>query len=289
MRVLTVILKIIVLVVILTAILTPLYLWVSAAIPIDSSETLAIEIGPTIGFTLLYSIPTAFLAAFIHTLISFGLAYGLARGRFPFREEMKLLTFLAILVPATVIIGPLHWINAGLGVQGHFAATFLAMWIIPWLTIVFYLYLDRLPDRLELYAAMDGLSRRQIIAELILPYSYKAIITVFLLAFIIDYNSLFVAASALPVENFTRSPESTFSYLPVMISLFRQASDVVPTSVKLYVALIYQVPSIVVLPLLLAYGIPVFRTIITGRYTYRKEPSIFGIGLEDPPVTRDRV
>jgi len=289
MRVLTGILKIIILVVIFTAILTPLYLWVSAAIPIDSSETTAIEIGPTIGFTLLYSIPTALLAAFIHTLISFGLAYGLARGRFPLREEMKLLTFLAILVPATVIIGPLHWMNAGLGVQGHFAATFMAMWIIPWLTVVFYLYLERLPDRFELYAAMDGLTHRQIVTELILPYSYKAIITVFLLAFIIDYNSLFAAAAALPVENFTQIPESTFSYLPVMISLFRQASDVVPSSVKLYAALICQIPAIVVLPVLLAYGIPVFRTIVTGRIMHKKKPSVFGIGLEDTPVTRDRI
>lgn len=289
MRVAGFIFRPLILVVIFAAILAPIYMWVSAAFTRNPGETTGIEVGPIISFTLLYSIPTALIAAFIHTLIAYGLAYGLARGRFPFREEVKLITFLALLVPATVIAGPLYWINARLGLHEQFAATFLAMWIIPWLAIILYLYLERLPDRLEQYALMDGLTKRQILTELILPYSYRAIIAVFLLAFLVDYHSLFAAAAALPIERFTQYPESTFSYLPVMISLFRLAPEVVPSSVKLYVALICQIPSVVVLPLLLAYGIPVVRTIITGRLIHRKKPSIFGIGLEEPPVGRDTI
>jgi hypothetical protein len=74
-----------------------------------------------------------------------------------------------------------------------------------------------------------------------------------------------------------------------MVSLFRQAPEVVPSSVKLYAALLFQIPSIVVLPFLLYHGIPVIRTIITGRIVHRKKPSIFGIGREEPGVGRDRV
>jgi multiple sugar transport system permease protein len=289
MRVVSKIFKLLILIVVITAVLTPIYWWVSVALTRDAAETPGIEVGPIIGFTLMYSIPTALVAAFIHTLIAYGLAYGLARGRFPFREEIKLITFLALLVPATVIAGPLYWMNTKIGFHGTFAATFLAMWIIPWLSVVFYLYLGRLPDRMEQYASMDGLSRRQVFTELVLPYSYRAIIAIFLLAFLVNYHSLFAAAAALPVEMFTRDPESTFSYLPVMVSLFRQAPEVVSSSLKLYVALLFQIPSIVVLPFLLYHGIPMIRTIITGRIVHRKKPSAFGIGLKEPGVGRDRV
>jgi ABC-type glycerol-3-phosphate transport system permease component len=236
-----------------------------------------------------YTLPTALVGAFIHTVIAFGLGYGLARGRFPLREEFKLLSFLALLIPATVLIGPLFWLNSRTGLQGHFAATFLAMWIVPWLGLVFYLYLARLPDRMEYYAAMDGLTPRQILMQLILPHSYKGLIAVFLLAFLFDYHSLFAVASALAPDEFSGSAQLSFSYLPMMVSMLRQSSAAVPSSTKLLAMLVWQVPSIIVLPLLIIYGIPVMQAITLGRFVYRRKMSVFGATVQKSPEGRDRI
>jgi ABC-type glycerol-3-phosphate transport system permease component len=196
------------------------------------------------------------------------------------RDELKLITFLALFVPATVLIGPLYWLNTNIGLSGHFAGTFLAMWTIPWLSLILYFYLARLPERMELYAELDGLNPRQIITQLVLPYSYKGLIAVFLLAFLLNYHSLFTAVMAVPREAFALDTSVSFSYLPEMVSLFDQPSEVIPSSMKLLAALAWQAPSVVVLPLLIVFGIPVIQTMATGRYVYRRKLSVFGRQIE---------
>jgi len=224
--------------------------------------------------TFVYTIPTALIAAFIHALLAFGLAYGLARGRFPLQEKLRLACFIALFVPATLVISSLYSINLKLGVQGNFVAAFLAMWSLPWLTALLYFYLLRLPERMELYAAADGMAPKQIFTELILPYSYKGLIAIFLLSFLIDYHSLFAAAAAIPQGSFVSTPTPSFSYLNVMISIFHQPTDVISISEKLRVALIFQIPSLIVLPFLLVYGLPMLRTILTGRFGVRRKKGI---------------
>ena len=279
------IVKVLIVIGIIVLVLAPFYLWIHSAVaPPPAASPLAENISPVVVgaidlsaviiLTLLYSIPTALIGGFINTLLAYGLAYGLARGRFPLREELRLISFVALFVPATLAISSLYRVNSSIGVQGHFAAMFLAMWSLPWLTALLYFYLVRLPERMELYAAADGMSRRQIFTELILPYSYKGLIATFLLAFLIGYHSLFAAAAAIPHEGFVSTPTPSFSYLNVMISIFHQPADVIPTAEKLRAALIFQIPSLIVLPLLLIYGLPMVRTILTGRFGMRAKRGI---------------
>jgi ABC-type glycerol-3-phosphate transport system permease component len=301
-RALNIILKIILLVAIVTALLLPFYIWILAAgshradISVSGgylSESPPDQSIPDISVLVIssfaYTVPTAIVGAFLHTVIAYGLGYGLARGHFPLKEELKLLCFLALLVPTTVIIGPVFWLNSRLGLQGHFAAMFLAMWLLPWLALIFYLYLARLPERMELYAAIDGLSPRQVFAQLILPYSYKGLIAVFLLAFLFNYHSLFAAAAALPTKEFHGEPSVSFSYLPMLISIFRQSSAAVPDSTKLLAALACQAPSVIALPLLIIYGIPVVQTITLGRFIHRRKISIFGSRAKKPAAGAKRI
>ncbi len=301
MRILIGILKIILLVVIVTMLLAPVYLWIMAAITPDvadaSAGTLAEsapgepipDLARLIPATLAYGIMTSVMGAFIHTLISFGLAYSLARGKFPLRDELKLITLLALLLPATVLLGPLYWLNFHSGLGGYFAATFIAMWTVPWLTLILYLYLARLPQRMELYANLDGLTSRQILTQLILPYSFKGLIAVFLLSFLFNFHSLFAAAISLPAESFSLDTKVSFSYLPEMISLFEQPPTVISSSHKMLAALAWQAPSIVILPLLIIFGIPVIQTITTGRYVYRRKLSVFGRQLRRLASTPDKL
>lgn len=278
------ILKVFILIGIITLVLTPFYLWVRSAFAPATASAVAENITPVvigttnlsgaILLTFLYAIPTALIVAFIHTLLAFGLAYGLARGRFPLREELRLICFFALFVPATLVIGPLYSFNSTVSLQGHFAAIFFAVWSLPWLTALLYFYLLRLPERMELYAAADGMTPKQILTELILPYSYKGLIAIFLLSFLINYHSLFAAATALPHEAFFSSPSPAFSYLPVMVSIFRQPPDIIPPSAKLLAALIFQIPSFIVLPFLLIYGMPMLRTILTGRFGVRARKGV---------------
>jgi ABC-type glycerol-3-phosphate transport system permease component len=278
------ILKVLLITGIIALALAPFYLWLHSAFAPPTASAVAENITPvvvgttdlrgSILLTFLYAIPTALIAAFIHTLLAFGLAYGLARGYFPLREELRLICFLALFIPATLIIGSLYDINFSLGIQGNFVAAFLAMWSLPWLAALLYFYLLRLPQRMELYAAADGMTPKQIFTELILPYSYKGLIAIFLLSFLINYHSLFAAAASLPEGSFASAPSPSFSYLPVMLSIFRQPSDIISPSAKLLAALIFQIPSFLVLPPLLIYGIPMLRTILTGKFGMRRKRGI---------------
>ena len=74
-----------------------------------------------------------------------------------------------------------------------------------------------------------------------------------------------------------------------MISLFDQPRAVIPSSLKMIAALAWQAPSIVTLPLLIIFGIPVIQTIITGRYIYRRKLSVFGRQVRRLASTPDKL
>ena len=202
--------KIILLVVIVTMLLAPVYMWVMAAITPDvdgasagslaeaSPGTPIPDLGRLIPATLAYGIMTSVMGAFIHTLISFGLAYGLTRGKFPLREELKLITFLALLLPGDGVARAAVLAEFPHGYRRIFRRDIHRDVDDPLADAVLYLYLARLPERMELYANLDGLSSRQILTQLILPYSFKGLIAVFLLSFLFNYHSLFAAAISLP-------------------------------------------------------------------------------------------
>ncbi|MCH7495083.1 MAG: ABC transporter permease subunit, partial [Candidatus Marinimicrobia bacterium] len=250
--------KFIMLIIVIVVLLIPIYLWISETtkkvtdaegfvlISADEGESIltSSDVNGLIQSTLAYSIITALVGAFIHSSIAFGLAYGLARGRFPLREELKMLTFIALMVPASVILGPLFWINSRMGLHDHFAGMYLAMWSVPWLTLPLYFYLNRLPDRMEHYGAMDGLNPYKIFTHLILPYSYKGLIAIFSLSFLINYHSLFAAAAALPFGGEDFHLKTSSSYLPLMITFFKLPETVLAQSTKLLAALIFQLPTI---------------------------------------------
>jgi multiple sugar transport system permease protein len=144
-----------------------------------------------------------FLPAFANsTLVALGVTafqlltsalagYALARLRFQGRQAVLLIVLATLVIPFQILVIPVFLVLK----WGHLINTYWAL-ILPTAANGFGIFLMRqyfqtIPVELEESAALDGASRWQILWHIVLPLARPALVTIFLFAFIGEWNDLF--------------------------------------------------------------------------------------------------
>lgn len=144
-------------------------------------------------FLLAFANSTAVaLAVTAGQLVTSALAgYALARLKFWGRQALLLIVIATLVIPFQLLVIPIFLVLK----WGHLLNTYGAL-ILPTAVNGFGIFLLRqyfltIPVELEEAAALDGANRLQILWRVIIPLSRPALITLFLLAFISEWNDLF--------------------------------------------------------------------------------------------------
>jgi multiple sugar transport system permease protein len=117
--------------------------------------------------------------------------YALARLKFRGREALLLLVLATLVIPFQLLVIPIFLILK----WGHLLDTYSSL-ILPTAASGFGIFLLRqffltIPVELEQAAMLDGATRWQVLWRIILPLSRSALVTLFLFAFIGEWNDLF--------------------------------------------------------------------------------------------------
>lgn len=146
------------------------------------------------GHFLLAFANSAFVALAVTTLqiLTSTLAgYALARLRFWGRQTVLLVILATLIIPFQLLVIPIFLVLK----TGHLINTYGAL-ILPTAASGFGIFLLRqffetIPIELEEAAALDGATRLQILGRIILPLARPAMLTLFLFAFVGEWNDLF--------------------------------------------------------------------------------------------------
>jgi multiple sugar transport system permease protein len=117
--------------------------------------------------------------------------YALARLNFRGKKALLLLILATLVIPFQILVVPIFLVLK----WGHLINTYWAL-ILPTAANGYSIFLMRqyfvtIPVELEEAAALDGANRWQILRKIVLPLSRPALITLFLLTFIGEWNDLF--------------------------------------------------------------------------------------------------
>lgn len=117
--------------------------------------------------------------------------YALARLRFQGRQAILLIVLTTLVIPFQILVIPIFLVLK----WGHLINTYWAL-ILPTAANGFGIFLMRqyfqtIPVELEEAAALDGADRWQILWQVVLPLARPALVTLFLFAFIGEWNDLF--------------------------------------------------------------------------------------------------
>jgi len=112
-------------------------------------------------------------------------AYSLARLSGRWGERLGIAIFLTYLVPSTLLFIPLSRVVSGLGLQDTLWALVLVYptFTIPFSTWLLMGFFKSIPRELEDAAMVDGLTRFQAFAKLVVPISVSGILTVVIFSF----------------------------------------------------------------------------------------------------------
>jgi multiple sugar transport system permease protein len=121
----------------------------------------------------------------ITLLLAAPAAYALARLTGRWGERLGIAIFLTYLVPPTLLFIPLSRIVAWLGLQDSLGAIIVVYpsFTIPFSTWLLMGFFKSIPRELEDAAMVDGLTRIQVFARLVLPISLSGILTVVIFSF----------------------------------------------------------------------------------------------------------
>lgn len=132
------------------------------------------------------------LAVTAFQIITSALAgYALARLKFRGRQAILLIVLATLVIPFQILVIPIFLVLK----WGHLINTYWAL-ILPTAVNGFGIFLMRqffqtIPIALEEAAALDGANRLQILWRVVLPLARPAMVTLFLFAFIGEWNDLF--------------------------------------------------------------------------------------------------
>lgn len=133
----------------------------------------------------------ALVVSFTQILTSLLAAYALARLNFPGKNTVLFMVIATLVIPFQLLVLPIFLILR----FGHLINTYGAL-ILPTAASgfgIFWLrqYMETIPNSLEEAAMLDGADRWQILWHIIFPLTRPAIVTLFLFAFIGEWNDLF--------------------------------------------------------------------------------------------------
>lgn len=171
-------------------------------------------------------VSTPFMEYFLHsllvasgtTLVSVTLAslaaYGFSRFRFPGRNTLRLATLVVYLIPAIVLVVPLFVVMVAVGLVNSVPGLILGhlTFALPFSIWMLSGYFDALPLDLDEAAMVDGATRLQAFARIVIPLALPGLVATGLFSFLVSWNE-FVYAVMLTTSDAVRT-------LPVGLQLF---------------------------------------------------------------------
>jgi multiple sugar transport system permease protein len=135
------------------------------------------------------------VATFASLVASVMAAYAIERLRFTGAKQVGLSSFLAYLVPPSILFIPLAAIVFNLGLYDSRWALILTYptFLIPFSTWLLMGYFRSIPYELEECALIDGATRWQILTKIVLPLAVPGLISAGIFAFTLSWNEFIYA------------------------------------------------------------------------------------------------
>jgi multiple sugar transport system permease protein len=144
---------------------------------------------------MLNTVIVSVVSTFTSLAASVFAAYAIERLRFRGSKQVGLCIFLAYLVPPSILFIPLAAIVFKLGLFDTRWALILTYptFLIPFCTWLLMGYFRSIPFELEECALIDGATRWQILAKIILPLAVPGLISAGIFAFTLSWNEFIYA------------------------------------------------------------------------------------------------
>lgn len=186
--------------------LDPGRIWVSAKeFSLDSYRSVltSVENGGQ-GFPLMLrnSAIVSIGAMLLTLLVAIPGAYAVSRLRFTGHRKVSALFLGVYLFPATLLAVPLFVMFAKVGLQGSLIGL-IVVYIAQTVPVAIYMlrsYFSTVPVSIEEAAAIDGLSRFQILRKVVLPLAAPSVMATSLYVFMIAWNEFLFALLFLAAE-----------------------------------------------------------------------------------------
>ncbi|WP_433006711.1 carbohydrate ABC transporter permease [Kribbella sp. CA-294648] len=186
--------------------LDPGRIWVSASeFTVDSYRSVltSVENGGQ-GFLLMLrnSALVSLGAVLLTLLVAIPGAYAVSRLRFTGQRKVSALFLGVYLFPATLLAVPLFVMFAKAGLQGSLVGLII-VYIAQTVPVAIYMlrsYFTTVPISVEEAAALDGLSRLQIVRRIVLPLAAPSVMATGLYVFMIAWNEFLFALLFLAAE-----------------------------------------------------------------------------------------
>ncbi|RKN12439.1 carbohydrate ABC transporter permease [Streptomyces radicis] len=150
---------------------------------------------------LLNSLLYAGGGALVCTLIALGAGYALSRFRFPGRGAALGAVIGSFLIPYAMLTLPLYLLFSRLGLVNTVWAVLIPSFISPFSVYLAKVYIDgAVPDELIEAARLDGAGELRIFVQIVLRMMTTGGATVFLLAFVQNWNQFFLPLTMLRGE-----------------------------------------------------------------------------------------
>lgn len=162
----------------------------------------------------LNSVLVAFITMLLALVVTVFAGYALSRYRFRGKQAFSLWLLVSQMFPPMLLVIPIFVLMLKLGLYNTYASLIITYgtFALPFSTWMLKAYFDTVPLDLEEAAMVDGCTRLQALARVVLPLAAPGIVTVALFVFILAWQEYMFALTL------TRTTD--MRTLPVGISLF---------------------------------------------------------------------
>lgn len=161
------------------------------------------------------SLLVSITAALIVIVIAICSAYVLARFQFRGHKQIMLGFFVTQMLPGFIALAPLYMMMSNMHLLNHRIALILmyTVGLIPFSTIMLRGFFQRIPSNLEEAALIDGCSQLSALIRVIIPIMLPGISSMFIFAFVQNWNELFLAVMFIDNESLKTLPVAMNSFI----------------------------------------------------------------------------
>lgn len=185
------------------------------------------------------SLIIAFVVVIATVIIASLAGYAVSRIRFKGKQAIILGILAVSMFPQVAVVGYLFELMAKIGwINTYYALIFpYIAWVLPLSLWILISYFMQLPKDLDEAAMIDGASRLQVLAKVIVPIAAPGIFSTALLTFISSFNE-FMFALLLTTDYHTRT-------IPVGIALFEGLHGEIPWGQIMATSVIAALPLVI--------------------------------------------
>lgn len=161
------------------------------------------------------SLLVSITSALIVIVIAICSAYVLARFQFRGHKQIMLGFFVTQMLPGFIALAPLYMMMSNMNLLNSRISLILmyTVALIPFSTIMLRGFFQRIPSNLEEAALIDGCSQLSALIRVIIPIMLPGISSMFIFAFVQNWNELFLAVMFIDNESLKTLPVAMNSFI----------------------------------------------------------------------------